>query len=31
MNTHPRSALKLIGKPEWDEFVEFYDEMTIED
>ncbi len=31
MNMHPRSALKNINKPDWDKFVEFYDEMTIED
>ncbi len=31
MNMHPRSALKLVGSEEWEHFVDFYDEMTIED
>lgn len=31
MNIHPRSALKNVNTPEWDQFVDFYDEMTIED
>lgn len=31
MNSHPRSALKMVGTDEWHKTVDFYDEMTIED
>jgi len=31
MNMHPRAALKILGTPEWDQVVDFYDEITNED
>ena len=31
MNMHPRSAMKYVGKPEWDNYTDFYDEILDED
>ena len=31
MNMHPRTAMKNVGKPEWVNFTDFYDEILDED
>lgn len=31
MNMHPRNAMKYVGKPEWYQFTDFYDEILDED
>lgn len=31
MNTHPRAALKYVGTQDWEKFVDFYDEVVLDE